>query len=95
LEVAKVNGKTPNFHSFLGISSEIRLFSLVFAGFCLEDAILAAFFLDEREKSQARNHAIPARTTRPAEAERGSDLVRHCGRGTARACGQDAASARQ
>jgi hypothetical protein len=33
LEVAKVNGKTPNFHSFLGILREIGLFSLVFAGF--------------------------------------------------------------
>jgi hypothetical protein len=34
---------------------------------------------------QARNHAIPARTQRFAEAERRSDLVRHDGRGMARA----------
>jgi hypothetical protein len=32
-EVVKVNGKTPNFHSFLGISLEISLFSQVFAVF--------------------------------------------------------------
>jgi hypothetical protein len=33
LEVAKVNGKTPNFHKFLGISREISPFSQVFAVF--------------------------------------------------------------
>ena len=86
-EVAKVNGKTPNFHRFLRISLEISLFSLVFAGFCLEDAISVAFFLDEREEWQARNQAIPARTQRFAEVERRSDLVRHDGRGMARARG--------
>jgi hypothetical protein len=30
--------------------------------FCLGDAILAVFFVDERAKCQARNHVIPART---------------------------------
>jgi hypothetical protein len=54
-------------------------------GFCLGDAISAAFFLDEHEELQARKQAIPARTTRFAEAERRSDLVRHDGRGMARA----------
>jgi hypothetical protein len=87
LEVAKVNGKTPNFHSFLGISLEIGLFPLVFAVFCLEDAILAAIFLDEREQWHGRDRAIPADIGRFVEAERRCDFVRDGGCGTARTCG--------
>jgi hypothetical protein len=68
LEVAKVNGKTPNFHSFLGISLEIGLFSSVFAVFSAPTrklrCDLAAFFLRKREEWLARNHAIPARMMR-------------------------------
>jgi hypothetical protein len=72
LEVAKVNGKRPNFHRFLGIFLEIRPFSLVFAGFMPRRCDFGRIFpereeLDEREEWQARSHAIPARTARFAE----------------------------
>jgi hypothetical protein len=87
LEVAKVNGKTPNFHSFLGISLEIGLFSLVFAVFCLEDAILAAISLHEREGWHGRDRAVSAEIGRFFEAERRCDFVGDGGRGTARTCG--------
>jgi len=70
---------------FLGFSWKLAHFLWFLPGFCLGDAISAAFFLDEHEELQARKQAIPARTTRFAEAERRSDLVRHDGRGMARA----------
>ena len=70
---------------FLGFSWKLAYFPWFLPGFVLEDAITAPFLLDEREEWHARNHAIPARTTRFAQAERRSDIVRHCGRGRARA----------
>ncbi|MGD1062135.1 MAG: hypothetical protein ABR860_02645 [Terracidiphilus sp.] len=79
--------KHPISTGFLGFPWKFAHFLWFLPGLCLEDAILAAFFLDVREELQARNHAIPARTTRFAEAERLADLVRDDGRGTARACG--------
>ena len=38
-EVVKVNGKTPNFHSFLGIFGKLAYFLRFLPGLCLEDAI--------------------------------------------------------
>jgi hypothetical protein len=79
--------KDPISTVFLGFLGKFAYFLRFLPCFSLEDAISAAFFLDEREEWQAQNHAIPAQNTRFTGAERRFDIVGYCGRGAARACG--------
>jgi hypothetical protein len=59
--------KHPISTGFLGFPWKFAHFLWFLPCFSLNDAIPAPFFLRERERSQARNHAIPAQTARFAE----------------------------
>jgi hypothetical protein len=56
--------KDPISTGFLGFPWKYTHFLWFLPCFSLNDAILALFFLHERERSQAQNHAIPAQTAR-------------------------------
>jgi hypothetical protein len=56
--------KHPISTSFLGFRWKLAHFLWFLPGFCLDEAISAAFFLEKRDPWRAQNHAIPAQTAR-------------------------------